>query len=835
MQPNATAGGTRKYSLFSSSSTLNNSPITSIFGGVGNLSTTSDGKRLFGQRKSADMAGSVCQRCRRFEVDLTNTSDDLNATDAELKASRQVISLLQRQLELFRVEKEGLEKLIISQSNPLQSEASSSNSIEQERANRQLFEGTSESPKEIDPTCRLSDNSNDVQRRLLSLIKTQLYAKDEEIVKLKFNLKEAQNDKEQLVLQLHFYEEDNARLKNENSVLNENLTLRDQTIVSLSNEVFEQGNLNELNPNLRRQSNVETSANHQQSLLKSQRHIAKLIDTLDAYKKTNELLSTNVTRLTERCGQAEKKEIETRSQCQELEAKCCQIQSKLLSLLKEIEQSSKQSNQNKDDATARKDENNRDVICSESVKTLIKRLLEDKSLDIPLSWKEGNRPIKEFKEDNKNLKYECDELGFYIEVDRRLDKQTINITSQKNNEPSSQSNFSESSNSSTFHLATVSESSETAINVIELKDPDDSRRNVARAISVDSTKNDEPRWHIRWDSFIKDFDNVDLSKSKEFKDLLRSGVPQEYRCKVWKSLVDLKIGEERRSYGSDYYQSLLEPNRPLNSSKKTLSPASKQIELDLLRTLPNNKHFETLDSSGTVRLRRVLTAYSEHNPKVGYCQGMNRLAAVALLVLPEEEAFWCLATIIDKIMPQGYYNDLWLAQVDSSVVMDYISIKLPNLCNHFRRNNIEISLFAWFLTIFVDGTPPALFLRLWDSFLYEGDKILFRVALALLRMYENQILRLNNSVSINNFLRSTVNAPMDIDQFFDIAFNWINPLSTRSLRTKRQHNFHLLKSSFDAGRSFTTPSPTMSVDDDQDNSNSRNDDSPHEDSSIISV
>lgn len=835
MQPNATTGGNRKYSLFSSSSTLNNSSITGIFGGVGNISATSDGKRLFGQRRSADMTGSVCQRCRRFEVDLTNTSDDLNATDAELKASRQVISLLQRQLELFRVEKEGLEKLIISQSNPLQPGISSSSSIEQEQANRQLLEGTSEPSKELDPAFRLSDNSSDVQRRLLTLIKTQLYAKDEEIVKLKFNLKEAQNDKEQLVLQLHFYEEDNARLKNENSVLNENLTLRDQTIVSLSNEVFEQGNLNEHNPNLRRQSNVETSANHQQSLLKSQRHIAKLIDTLDAYKKTNELLSTNVTKLTERCSQAEKKEIETRSQCQELEAKCCQIQSKLLSLLKEIEQSSKQSNQNSGNATARKDENNQDVICSESVKTLIKRLLEDKSLDIPLSWKEGNRPIKEFKEENKSLKYECDELGFYIEVDRRLDKQTSNTTSQKNNEPSSQSGFSENPNSSTFHLATVSELSETANNEIEAKDVDDSRRNVARAISVDSTKNDEARWHIKWDNFIKDFDNVDLSKSKEFKDLLRSGVPQEYRCKVWKALVDLKIGEERRSYGSDYYQSLLEPNRPLNSSKKTLSPASKQIELDLLRTLPNNKHFETLDSSGTVRLRRVLTAYSEHNPKVGYCQGMNRLAAVALLVLPEEEAFWCLATIIDRIMPKGYYNDLWLAQVDSSVVMDYISIKLPNLSNHFRRNNIEISLFAWFLTIFVDGTPPALFLRLWDSFLFEGDKILFRVALALLRMYENQILRLNNSVSINNFLRSTVNAPMDIDQFFDIAFNWINPLSTRSLRTKRQHNFHLMKSSFDAGRSFTTPSPTMSVDDDQDNSNSRNDDSPHEDSSIISV
>jgi hypothetical protein len=31
-----------------------------------------------------------------------------------------------------------------------------------------------------------------------------------------------------------------------------------------------------------------------------------------------------------------------------------------------------------------------------------------------------------------------------------------------------------------------------------------------------------------------------------------------------------------------------------------LSPAAKQIELDLLRTLPNNKHYESPHSSGTV-------------------------------------------------------------------------------------------------------------------------------------------------------------------------------------------------------------------------------------------
>ena len=45
-----------------------------------------------------------------------------------------------------------------------------------------------------------------------------------------------------------------------------------------------------------------------------------------------------------------------------------------------------------------------------------------------------------------------------------------------------------------------------------------------------------------------------------------------------------------------------------------------QIELDLLRTLPNNKHYEAIDSEGVIKLRKVLLAFSEYNKMIGYCQ-----------------------------------------------------------------------------------------------------------------------------------------------------------------------------------------------------------------------
>lgn len=749
--------------------------------------------------------GAVCQRCKAYEVDLSTTSDNLNATDEELKASRQVINLLQRQLELFRVEKESLEKLVVSQLDnfDLAKTDLPRELIELDKNDPNFVDrsGSSQGYPEVNDGCPI----NEVQRKLLKVIKTQLYAKDEEIVRLKSSLKESSNESEHNSSRLCKLEQDIVDLKKENSLLQENLNLRDQTIMSLSTEVFEQTNSSVKPRNHRRQSSADVFAHHN-DMKKQEKQIVKLNDTLDAYKKTNELLTTNVITLTERCNEAERKEFDTRSQCQELEAKCCQIQSKLLSLLKEIEQSTKQTSLGTDAGCEKPTDV--EVIQSESVKLLIKRLLEDRSLDIPLSWKEGNKSRRILDNNVDGPKQtECDELGFYIPAGSK--SSYANSEHQRIVTPPSNSNNSSPVSSARSrsrvlrrgltdagNYASTSFSPSRLDTVGEEKPMQSNDATGPARLSIDSNKSNESRWRIKWDDFIKDLDDIDLSKSKEFKFLLRSGVPQEYRCKVWKAMIDLHIGKARQNYGPDYYQSLLEPTRVKQAGQQMMSiqnPSSKQIELDLLRTLPNNRYFETIDSPGTVRLRKVLTAFSAHAPQVGYCQGMNRLAAVALLVLPEEEAFWCLVAIVEKIMPKGYYNDLWLAQVDSNVVMELVAIKMPKLSEHFKRYEIELSLFAWFLTIFVDGTPPALFLRLWDSFLYEGDKIMFRVALAILRMAEHELLNINNSVSVNNYIRSSVNCLTDLDRFFEIAFDWINPLPGKMIRMKRDHHLRAMK------------------------------------------
>lgn len=59
-------------------------------------------------------------------------------------------------------------------------------------------------------------------------------------------------------------------------------------------------------------------------------------------------------------------------------------------------------------------------------------------------------------------------------------------------------------------------------------------------------------------------------------------------------------------------------------SQTSPHPTSRQIELDLHRTLTTNRLFCSPSSAAQQQLRRILLAFSWRNPAIGYCQGLNR-------------------------------------------------------------------------------------------------------------------------------------------------------------------------------------------------------------------
>ncbi|KRZ13428.1 TBC1 domain family member 2B [Trichinella zimbabwensis] len=281
-------------------------------------------------------------------------------------------------------------------------------------------------------------------------------------------------------------------------------------------------------------------------------------------------------------------------------------------------------------------------------------------------------------------------------------------------------------------------------------------------------------WLTRWDSFLVNFSGKLLEPNSELKQLIRSGVPHAYRARV----------------GTGYFTCLC--RQGLAKSSEGYDPSFKQvplIDLDLARTLPHNRHFEDMQAEKIEPLRRVLYAYRQHNADIGYCQGLNRLAAVALLYLSEEDAFWALVAIIEHLQPRNYYGRTVIAaQADQRVLDEIVHEKLPKVHAHLRSFEVDLSLFtfSWFLTIFVDNFPHQTYLNIWDCFLFEGNKVLFRFAIAALKLKEDEIVACKSSGALHSCLSKIGESMNDYKALAQVAFRTLNPFSQKPIEQKRQ-------------------------------------------------
>lgn len=111
---------------------------------------------------------------------------------------------------------------------------------------------------------------------------------------------------------------------------------------------------------------------------------------------------------------------------------------------------------------------------------------------------------------------------------------------------------------------------------------------------------------------------------------------------------------------------------------------------DLPRTFPRNAWINSTEGQAT--LRRVLTAYSAHNPDVGYCQGMNFLVALLLLALDkdQEKAFWVMVVLLDDILyANTFAPNLNGCHVEMRALGDLIAAKMPQLHAHLQVRTRE--------------------------------------------------------------------------------------------------------------------------------------------------
>ncbi|XP_035289933.1 TBC1 domain family member 8B isoform X3 [Anguilla anguilla] len=263
----------------------------------------------------------------------------------------------------------------------------------------------------------------------------------------------------------------------------------------------------------------------------------------------------------------------------------------------------------------------------------------------------------------------------------------------------------------------------------------------------------EQSWNIHFAEYGR---GTSMFRTKKTRDLIVRGVPEALRGELW-LLFSGAVNDMATHPG--YYSELVE------QSLGTSTLATDEIERDLHRSLPDHPAFQS--DTGISALRRVLTAYAYRNPKIGYCQAMNILTSVLLLYAKEEEAFWLLVAVCERMLPDYFNRRIIGALVDQAVFEELIRDQLSQLTEHMTDMTFFSSVsLSWFLTLFISVLPIESAVNVVDCFFYDGIKAILQLGLAVLDYNMDHLLS----------CRDDAEAVTILNKFFDSVTNKDSPL-----------------------------------------------------------
>ncbi|KAH0621018.1 hypothetical protein JD844_022008 [Phrynosoma platyrhinos] len=215
--------------------------------------------------------------------------------------------------------------------------------------------------------------------------------------------------------------------------------------------------------------------------------------------------------------------------------------------------------------------------------------------------------------------------------------------------------------------------------------------------------------------------------------------------------------------------------KKMKEQAKDFSSEIKQIDLDVNRTFRNHIMFRDRYGVKQQALFHVLSAYSVYNTEVSYCQGMSQIAAILLMYLNEEDAFWALAqlltnqrhamhdetSLIQRLSNEEQSSEQPLLSTRSE--FREVQAKQRRMFYMFEKDKEQMSTgiytTKWFLQCFIDRTPFTLTLRLWDIYILEGERVLTAMAYTILKLHKKRLLKMTLE-DLREFLQEKIAASL---------------------------------------------------------------------------
>uniref|UniRef100_G3RWM1 USP6 N-terminal-like protein n=1 Tax=Gorilla gorilla gorilla TaxID=9595 RepID=G3RWM1_GORGO len=254
--------------------------------------------------------------------------------------------------------------------------------------------------------------------------------------------------------------------------------------------------------------------------------------------------------------------------------------------------------------------------------------------------------------------------------------------------------------------------------------------------AVERQKHLEIERTTKWLKMLKGWEKY--KNTEKFHRRIYKGIPLQLRGEVWALLLEIpKMKEETR----DLYSKL-------KHRARGCSPDIRQIDLDVNRTFRDHIMFRDRYGVKQQSLFHVLAAYSIYNTEVGYCQGMSQITALLLMYMNEEDAFWALVKLFSGpkhamhgFFVQGFPKLLRFQEHHEKILNKFLS----KLKQHLDSQEIYTSFYTmkWFFQCFLDRTPFTLNLRIWDIYIFEGERVLTAMSYTILKLHKKHLMKLS--------------------------------------------------------------------------------------------
>ncbi|KOS21212.1 TBC domain-containing protein [Escovopsis weberi] len=234
------------------------------------------------------------------------------------------------------------------------------------------------------------------------------------------------------------------------------------------------------------------------------------------------------------------------------------------------------------------------------------------------------------------------------------------------------------------------------------------------------------------------------------RELCWKGVAPRSRKVVWARAIGNELGLTEASFRAALARSVEVEQRAKSDRANTedlrMAAWFEQIRKDVAeKTWKDLRIFEV---AGPLHqgLVDVLRAYAMYRNDIGYIRGCNTIAGLLLLNLPNPETtFIALANVLNRPLPLSFYTYdagarasafnivLQTLKKKSSALYEHLTQTLRDVEPEWYLNNVFMGLFTSQLAI--DEAA-----RLWDVYVFEGDRLLIQAAVAVLLSREMDLL-----------------------------------------------------------------------------------------------